>query len=61
MIFLTCAALHVIHLFYLINFIFYFSRFNILIYICFLFFQVLFLNIINDFFIDLLADIITSL
>ena len=36
-------------LFYLINLIFYFSRLNILIYICIMVFQILFLSVINDF------------
>jgi hypothetical protein len=57
-------ALHVIPfflLFYSINLIFYFSKFNILIYIYLLIFQVLFLGVINDFFIDLLTHIIFSL
>jgi hypothetical protein len=49
MIFLICVVLHVIYLFYSINLMFYFSRLNILIYICLLVFQVLFLGVINDF------------
>jgi hypothetical protein len=51
MIFLICVALNVFILFYLINLMSCFSRLNILIYICFSVFQVLFLGVINDFFI----------
>jgi len=52
MIFLICVALHVISFFFLIysiNLIFYFLKFNILIYIYLSVFQVLFLDIINNF------------
>jgi hypothetical protein len=49
MIFLICVTLHVIHFFYSINLIFYLSRLNILICICFLVFQVLFLDVINNY------------
>jgi len=49
MIFLICIALDVIYFFYSINLMFYFSKFNILIYICLLVFQVLFIGVINDF------------
>jgi len=60
-IFLICVALHVIF-FYSINSMSYFSRLNILIYIYLSVFQVLFLDIINDYlFIYLLAHIILDL
>jgi hypothetical protein len=52
MIFFISVVLHVIPfvlLFYSINLMFYFSRLNILIYICLLVFQVLFLCVINNF------------
>jgi len=49
MIFLLCLTLHDIHFFYSINLIFYFLILNILIYTCLLIFQVLFLDVINDY------------
>ena len=52
MIFLIRVALHAIPFFYSINLMFYFSRLNILIYICLLVFQVLFLCVIDDLFIS---------
>jgi hypothetical protein len=64
MIFLICVALHVIFssfLFYSIDLMSYFSRLNILIYIYLSIFQVLFLDVINNFFIYLIAHITLSL